>query len=74
MPIIEIIHTHPFAAGLTAGVLLTFCSLVICAMFLHSLEKIKAIARESAKATSGVSRNEASFPNHFAGPDSYRDA
>ena len=74
MSVIEIIHTHPFAAGIAGGVVLTFCCFVLCAVFLYSLEKTKALARESAKATSGVLRNKASFPSHFAEPDSFHDA
>jgi hypothetical protein len=53
MTVIEIVHTHPFAAGVAVGMLLTFCSLALCALFLYSLEKMKAMARESAKAMSG---------------------
>ena len=50
MPVIEIIHTHPFAAGVAVGVLMTFCSLILCMVFLYSLEKVRTMAGESAKS------------------------
>jgi hypothetical protein len=52
MTLVEIVHTHPFATGVAVGVLLTFCCLVLCAVFLYSLEKVRATARERAKSTS----------------------
>jgi hypothetical protein len=50
MTVVEIIHTHPFAAGAALRVLLTFCSPVLCAVFLYSLEKTRAMARETEAA------------------------
>jgi len=52
MTVIEIVHTHPFAAGIAVGIILAFGSLVLCTAFLFSLEKMKAISRDNAKAES----------------------
>src|SRR4029077_1305313 len=52
---LQILDTHPFAAGMAAGVALTFFTLMLCAVFLYSLEKTKAMARESARAASNHS-------------------
>ena len=52
MTVIEIVHTHPFAAGIAVGIILAFGSLVLCTAFLFSLEKMRAISRDNAKAES----------------------
>jgi hypothetical protein len=45
MTITEIVHTHPFAAGVAVGILLAYGSLVLCTAFLFTLGKTKTIAR-----------------------------
>jgi hypothetical protein len=50
MTVIEIVHTHPFAAGIAVGILLAYGSLVLCTAFLFTLEKNKVIARRTVKS------------------------
>jgi hypothetical protein len=57
MPLLQILDTHPFAAGMAAGVMLTFSTLMLCALFLYSLEKIKTTARERARVPSNHSNH-----------------
>jgi hypothetical protein len=57
MTVIEIVHTHPFAAGIAVGIILAFGSLVLCTAFLFSLEKMKAISRDHADNAKAESEN-----------------
>jgi predicted RND superfamily exporter protein len=56
MTVIEIVHTHPFAAGIVVGIVLAFCSFTLCTAFLYSLEKSKALAHENTKAEDAMAR------------------
>ncbi len=49
MTTFQIFDTHPFAVGMAAGVILTFCTLLFSAVFLHLLGSMKERARESAR-------------------------
>jgi hypothetical protein len=56
MTVIEIVHTHPFAAGIVVGIVVAFCSLTLCTAFLYSLERTKALAHENTKAEDAMAR------------------
>jgi hypothetical protein len=56
MTVIEIVHTHPFAAGIVVGIVLAFCSLTLCTAFLYSLERTKALARENTEVENAMAR------------------
>jgi hypothetical protein len=66
MTVIEIVHTHPFAAGIVVGIVLAFCSLTVCTAFLYSLEKTKARARENTKAEDAMAGLESQSPRMFS--------
>jgi hypothetical protein len=73
MTVFQILDTHPFAAGMAAGVVLTFSTLMLCAVFLYSLEKIKGLAREGVRAASSHSNRQTAHPvlsKAAASPDS----
>jgi hypothetical protein len=70
MTVIEIVHTHPFAAGIAVGIILAFGSFVLCTAFLFSLEKMRAISRANAKAESGSPGHPLFSESSVGSPDS----
>ena len=75
MTVLEIVHTHPFAAGIAVGIILAYGSLLLCTAFLFTLEKTKAIARATANPdpenlTSGNSSRRLFSESTVGSPDS----
>jgi hypothetical protein len=66
MTVIEIIHTHPFAAGIAVGIVLAYGSLALCAVLLFTLEKTKALARATTKPDPDRPRVESSSRQLFS--------